>query len=73
MNQKMTIFNVEDEEAYYEANEAHLVVLMNEDESIKEIYGLFEKRSDARNFALEFAKNNEQIRVMPIPFLRSKK
>lgn len=73
MNQKMTIFNLEDEEAYYESDEVYFVVIMNEKEYIKEIYGLFEKRSDARNFAIEFGKKSKQIKVMPIPFLRSKK
>lgn len=73
MNKKMTIFNVENEEAYYESDEAYLVVLMNDEDNIKNIYGLFEKRSDARNFAIAFGKNNEQIKVIPIPFLRNKK
>jgi len=65
----MTIFNLQDQAAYYEADDAFLVIAV-QNNAIKEIYGLFESQKDARRFAVEFGNNNESIRVMPIPFLR---
>ena len=72
----MTIFNLQDNEAYYESDEAYLVVdaKVNDDgfPEIKYVYGLFEKREDAKKFAIDFGNGDKSIRVMPIPFMRSK-